>query len=183
MKNFFQRYKWVRVLYAVLLICIGVAITIVTFLLKNYVDLTLSITVASTLFVIGLAIFISTLFNERKEPFSSGLVYSALIITLGVILLMNTSLIRSFSLTLLSVFAIVLGAAIIFKGILSITYKLKWYLTAAYFIVASAFIAYGIITLIYTDVAFILTFAAGGIAITIYGIVELIIGIKEIIGR
>ena len=183
MKNFFQRYKWVRVLYASLLICIGVAITIVTFALKNYVDLTLSITVASTLFVIGLAIFVSTLFNERKEAFSSGLVYSALIITLGVILLMNTSLIRSFSLTLLSIFAIVLGASIIFKGISSIFNKIKWYLTVAYFIVAAAFIAYGIVTLIYTDVAFILTFSGGGIGIAIYGVVELIIGIKEIVGR
>jgi uncharacterized membrane protein HdeD (DUF308 family) len=183
MKNFFHRYKWLRIIYAILLLAVGITATILTLLLKQYIDLALSITVDSTLFVIGIILFLSTLFNDRKEAFTAGLVYSSLIITLGILFLMNTTFIREFSLTLISVFMICFGATIAIKGIFAIVEKLKWYLIAAFFIVAAAFVFYGIITLIYQDIAFTLTFSAGGVAIAIYGLVMLIVGVRDIVAR
>lgn len=179
MKNFFGRFRWIRILYAIVIILVGITTTVFTFVLKDGINLALSITVSSTLFVIGLVVFLATLFNDQKDTFTAGLVYSSLLIALGVMLLMDISFISSFSLTLISIFLICFGSTIIFKGILSIVARNKWYYIAAYFVIGTIFIFYGILTLIHKDVAFTLTFVAAGVGLTIYGIVEFVLGCKE----
>ena len=180
MKALFKKYMWLQIVFGILIAGVGIATIILAFVNGEIIDRTLSIIIAVALFVFSSIMFFSSLFAETKSVFSIALVYGSLFVALGVVLLVNPSLISTIIVTLLAVFIIAYGAINIFKGVTLILYRAKWYWVAILFFLGTVGIVGGILALCYPGVAFTVTFVILGVGLVCYGIFEIVMAILAI---
>ncbi len=183
MKTLFKKYPWMQIVLGVLLLAVGVTTIVLAFVNGSIIDRTLSIIIAVALFVFAAIMFFSSLFADSKTIFSLALVYGALFVALGVVLLVRPDLISAIFVTMLAVFFIAYGAVMVFKGAILIYFRALWYWIALLFFLGTVGIVGGILALCYPGVAFTVTFVILGVGLAALGVYEMVMGILATKGK
>ena len=153
MNTLFKKHEWLRLLFGALLVGVGILITVLAFINKNGVNTALNIILAVILFVLGGLLAIVSIFSETKIIMTSGIVYGAFLISLGVAILIIQNFVSTLLVILLAVFLITFGGLSIFKGVTLAIYRAKWYWYVGLFLLGAVGITFGILALIYKDIA------------------------------
>ena len=183
MKALFEKYPWMQIVLGVLCLAVGITTIVLAFVNGAIIDRTLSIIIAVALFIFAAIMFFSSLFADTKAIFSLALIYGALFVALGVVLLVRPDLISAIFVTMLAVFFIAYGAVMLFKGATLIYFRALWYWIAILFFLGTIGIVGGILALCYPGVAFTVTFVILGVALAALGVYEIIMGILAIKGK
>ncbi len=175
MNSIFKKYEWLRLAFGILLTIIGIIVIVLAFTNKNGVTTALNVTLAISLFVLGGVLTLFSIFSSTKSMMSSGLIYGAFLISLGIAVLVVQDFVSALLVILLAVFLITFGAIIIFKGVTLIIYRARWFQYVALFLLGSIGIVFGILALNYRDIAFVVTFIVVGVILAATGIAMIII--------
>lgn len=183
MKSLFKRFPWMQIVLGVLLLAVGVTTIVLAFVNGSIIDRTLSIIIAVALFIFAAIMFFSSLFADSKAIFSIALIYGALFVALGVVLLVHPYLISTIFVTMLAVFIIAYGAVLLIKGGTLIYFRALWYWIAILFLLGTIGIVGGILALCYPGVAFTVTFVILGVGLAALGVYEIIMAILAMKGK
>ena len=182
MNSLFTKHRWMQVVWGILLFVAG-AITIIFAVNDENTDvsLVLSIAVAIVLFAYGLVILFSSFLELKDGFFKYELIIGGFIIAVGIVFCLNTDVLKNIIVNTVAVSLLVFGVIFGIRAAMTIIKKKRvWWLWLA-IVLATLFIASGVLCLIFADkVVNICYFALGGILI-IVGIVELYITVKRAI--
>ena len=179
MKSLFTKYVWLQLILSILLLFGGALIVVFAVLGKqNILEEGLNIIVAVILFLFGLFAILASFAFESDRVFTNGLLYGSACIALGVFLCIRELVLLNYLVMLLAIFFIVIGAVELFKGIILIIRKYKPLVgIIVTFIIATIFIAGGILALIFrNDVKLAFCIVAGAL-VFLGGVFLLITGI------
>lgn len=182
MNSLFTKHRWMQVVWGILLFVAG-AITIIFAVNGENTDvsLVLSIAVAIVLFAYGLVILFSSFLELKDGFFKYELIIGGFIIAIGIVFCLNTEVLKDIIVNTVAVSLLVFGVIFGIRAAMIIIKKKKvWWLWFAV-VLATLFIAAGILCLIFAEkVVNVCYFALGGILI-IVGIIELYITVKRAI--
>lgn len=178
MKDLFVRHKWIGVVLGALLVIAGVITIIFASIDSGTIDRVLSIVIAVTLFIVGLFYLIAGTLESLSHFYSPSFVYGGLSIALGVILLVNTSIVPQVLSYTLSVVMIAMGTVYLIRGILYIVHKMSKTLIIASLSIALVAITLGILSLVFQSAIIVLIYVISGILITAIGVIEIIISLR-----
>ena len=179
MKSLFTKYVWLQLILSILLLFGGALIVVFAVLGKqNILEEGLNIIVAVILFLFGFFAILASFAFESDRVFTNGLLYGSACIALGVFLCIRELVLLNYLVMLLAIFFIVIGAVELFKGIILIIRKYKPLVgIIVTFIIATIFIAGGILALIFrNDVKLAFCIVAGAL-VFLAGVFLLITGI------
>ena len=179
MKSLFTKYVWLQLILSILLLFGGALIVVFAVLGKqNILEEGLNIIVAVILFLFGFFAILASFAFESDRVLTNGLLYGSACIALGVFLCIRELVLLNYLVMLLAIFFIVIGAVELFKGIILIIRKYKPLVgIIVTFIIATIFIAGGILALIFrNDVKLAFCIVAGAL-VFLAGVFLLITGI------
>lgn len=182
MNSLFTKHRWMQVVWGILLFVAG-AITIIFAVNSEDTDvsLVLSIAVAIVLFAYGLVILFSSFLELKDGFFKYELVIGGFVIAVGIVFCLNTDVLKSIIVTTVAVSLLVFGTIFGIRAALILIAKKRVWWTWFAIVLATLFLAAGVLCLIFKeDVVDVCYFALGGILI-IVGIMELYITIKRAI--
>lgn len=185
MKSLFGKYVWLQLVLSILLLFGGTLIVVfASSENNNFLPDALNIVAAVILFLFGLFSIVAAFVFETKKVFTNGLLYGSASIAFGVFLLLKEIILLEYLVLLLAIFFIVIGAVFLIKAVIFTIFDRKKVLEMVVsYIVASIFIAGGILALIFQDdVSQAFCIIAGALLIA-GGIYELVIGIISMIGQ
>lgn len=156
MNTLFEKYKWLKYVLGALVIAFGITIIILAAVNAGEVGKVINIIVASGLFTFGAFLLVTSLLSETHKPITLSLFLSALIITMGVVvLLMRFKLtidLTQLLVYLFAVFLIAFGSVALAKAILLIIYKQRVIFIVLMFVLAALGITAGILGLCYPSI-------------------------------
>ena len=174
----FKEQKWMIIVYAVVIIAIGLVEAILSFIDINAAINAVSYTIAIGLLAIGAMHILTCLVAYTKSFFKTSLIYGAFAIAAGVVLIMQPYLIALFLIPFVAVLALAFGAIMITKAILAIIFKYKGLWVVVYFILFALSVTLGVLMLVYQGASTQAIYCATGIALTAAGIALLVFGIR-----
>lgn len=179
MKSLFNKYVWLQLILALLLIFGGTLIVVFAITGKqNILEDGLNIIAAVILFIFGAFAILASFAFESDKVFTNGLLYGSACIALGVFLCIRELILLNYLVMLLAIFFIVIGSVELIKGVILIAKKVNVIATVITFIIAALFIAGGVLALIYRgDIKLAFCIIAGGL-LFIAGVALLILGIR-----
>ena len=156
MNTLFEKYKWLKFVLGALIIAFGVAIIILAAVNKaGEIGKVINILVAIGLFTLGAFLLVTSLLSETHKPMTFMLFVSAVIITLGVVVLLMRFRfhidLTGLLLYLLAVFLITFGSIALVKAIFLIVYKQKPIFIILMFVFAALGITAGILGLCFAS--------------------------------
>lgn len=183
MNSLFTKHRWMQVVWGILLFVAG-AITIIFAINGDEntdVSLVLSIAVAIVLFAYGLVILFSSFLELKDGFFKYELIIGGFIIAIGIVFCLNTDVLKSIIVNTVAISLLVFGVIFGIRAALALIKKKRvWWIWFAV-VLATLFIAAGILCLIFKeDLVNVCYFALGGILI-IVGVIELYITVKRAI--
>jgi len=180
MKSLFNKYIWLQLILAVLLLFGGALIIVFAIVDKNNIlEYGLNVIAAVILFLFGLFAILASFVFESDKVFTNGLLYGSACIALGVFLCTKELVLLDYLVYLLAIFFIVIGATELFKGVALLIKKNKNVTGIIItFVVAALFIAGGILAIIYRQNIKLVFCIIAGILLFAGGVFELIFGIK-----
>ena len=173
--------KWMLIVYAVLLITIGLIEFILSIVRLDIAVQVMSYSIAAGLFIVGLMHIIVSLIADTKAFFRASLILGCIAIAVGVVLCITPILLEGFVVLFVAILAIALGAVLIVKAILAIVYKYKGLWIFLYFLFATICITFGILALVFerkNQIPAQIIFASTGAFILAVGIFLLIAAIR-----
>ena len=173
--------KWMLIVYAVLLITIGLIEFILSIVRLDIAVQVMSYSIAAGLFIVGLMHIIVSLIADTKAFFRASLILGCIAIAIGVVLCIAPSLLEGFVVLFVAILSIALGAVLIVKAILAIIYKYKGLWIFLYFLFATICITLGILALVFgskNQIPAKIIFASTGAFILAVGIFLLIAAIR-----
>lgn len=169
-----------QVVWGILLFVAG-AITIIFAVNDGETDvsLVLSIAIAIVLFAYGLVILFSSFLELKDGFFKYELIIGGFVIAIGIVFCMNTAVLKDIIVNTVAISLLVFGTIFGVRAALALIGKKKvWWIWFA-IVLATLFIAAGVLCLIFkNDVVNVCYFALGGILIVV-GIIELYITVKR----
>ena len=179
MKSLFTKYVWLQLILSILLLFGGALIVVFAVLGKqNILEEGLNIIVAVILFLFGFFAILASFAFESDRVFTNGLLYGSACIALGVFLCIRELVLLNYLVMLLAIFFIVIGAVELFKGIVLIIRKYKPLVgIIVTFIIATIFIAGGVLALIFRDDVKLAFCIVAGALVFLAGVFLLITGI------
>ncbi len=175
--------KWMLIVYAVLLITIGLLELILSIVKLSAAVQVMSYSLAVGLFIVGLMHIIVSLVADTKAFFRAALILGCIAIAIGVILCIHPYILEGLVVLFVAILAIALGAVLIAKAIIAIVYKYKGIWIFLYFLFATLCITFGVLILVFNSkdvIAAQIIFASTGAFIMAVGIFLLIAGIKAV---
>lgn len=175
--------KWMLIVYAVLLITIGLLELILSIVKLSAAVQVMSYSLAVGLFIVGLMHIIVSLVADTKAFFRAALILGCIAIAIGVILCIYPYILEGLVVLFVAILAIALGAVLIAKAIIAIVYKYKGIWIFLYFLFATLCITFGVLILVFNSkdvIAAQIIFASTGAFIMAVGIFLLIAGIKAV---
>ena len=168
------------IIYAVILISIGMLELILSIVNLGLVVKVVSIAIACALFVIGLIHIVTSLVVNTKDFFKAELVLGAIAIAIGIILCIETGLIASFLVYLVASFLLSFGTICIVKAVLAFVYHYKTSWKVAYILFAVLAITGGVLALVFRGESAQTIYCVIGGTIFIIGVLELVYGIQTL---
>ncbi len=155
MNTLFEKYKWLKYVLGALIIAFGVAVIILAAVNAGEVGKVINIVVASGLFTLGAFLLVTSLLSETHKPMTFTLFMSAVIITMGVVVLLTRFKchidLTGLLVYLLAVFLVVFGSIALTKAIMLIVYKQKAIFIILMFVLAVLGITAGILGLCFAS--------------------------------
>ena len=182
MKKILNKYVWLHAFLGVLLLAAGITIIVLAIINKDSVSKTLVYIFAGLTIGFGGLTILLSLMSETRTPFTSTMLFSSILIALGVTSLIVDNFIGSLLVNFLAVLLIALGSVCLAKAIFSIIYRMRKIYIFFLFLTSIVGITLGILALCFDEYAFIATFITTGafiIAIGIYEIVAFMLKSKE----
>ena len=150
---------------------------------QNVLEEGLNIIVAIILFLFGLFAIVASFAFEQNRVVTNGIIYGSASIAFGVFLCTDKLVLLEYLVYLLAIFFIVVGSINLIKGVMLIIRKSeKRVLLVVTFIMATLFIAAGVLGLIFSDKVRIICCIIAGVILFAIGVYLLITGIATIIG-
>ena len=179
MNNLFQRYKWMGILLGVLLIIAGIATIVFGIINQSQVGLILSIIIAVILFIIGGLYLIAGCMVPLSNFFTALFLYGAIAIAIGVVLLINTSIVPLVMVYTLSIVLLALGVVYLIRAIMGIVYKSSPAWITFCFIFAVLGITLGVLSLIFKENVLMIIYIVIGSVLVISGIAQIAVTAKR----
>ena len=185
MKSLFNKYIWLQFILSILLIFAGTLIVVFAATEKqNILEDGLNIIAAVILFLFGAFAILASFAFETEKLMTNGLLYGSACIALGVFLCMKEFVLLNYLVYLLAIFFIVIGGTEIIKAIILIVKKSPKLLGIILtFIIATLFVAGGILALIYREHVSLAFCIIVGLLVFAVGAYLLVLGIISIIGQ
>ena len=181
MKKLFKRFKWLGILFGVLLALAGIFVAVYGVMNQGSLALVLSVVIAVICFIVG-AITIS-IGIVGKAPlasfFDETFIYGAFIIAFGVTLLINQNIVNDIMVYTFSVAVLVIGVIYFIRAILAIANKLKVGVIILNFLIATILITAGILILCFQSAALSVIYVSFGVVLTIIGIITIIVAARK----
>ena len=174
MKKIIDKFKWLQLLFGLVLIALGVlTIVIAVNVDKDSYEKTIFIVWASVLFFIAAIIVIFDLiaFNDKAE--FSGLVAAGICIGVGVFILINQDFISNVVKTLLPYIVVSIGGVLLLKTIILAVRRVPFKQWLLPFVLSVIFVAAGVVFICVKDLSNII-YIALGILFIVLGAVEII---------
>ena len=182
MKSLFSKYVWLQLILSILLLFGGALIIVFAILNKqNVLEEGLNIIAAVILFLFGLFAILASFLFETNKMFTNSLLYGSACIALGIFLCLGKLVLLEYLVYLLAIFFIVIGVLEVIKGIILIVKKDKRLpVIIVAFILASMFIAGGILAIIFNTEVRIVFCIVAGVLLFAAGVYLLFVGIKTL---
>lgn len=180
MNGLINKHKWIPFLFGSLLVVAGILVIIFAIVDSSNISKWLSIVIAATLFTYSLALIITGIIALKKKYFDAAFIYASVLISLGVIIIVNHTLIGQFMTLFFATLLCTLGGIEIGQGGIFIYYRRKKILVALAFILGAALIACGVLTFIYRDQLHPVVYIVTGALISVAGLVAVIYGTYKI---
>lgn len=182
MKSLFSKYVWLQLILSILLLFGGALIIVFAILNKqNVLEEGLNIIAAVILFLFGLFAILASFLFETNKMFTNSLLYGSACIALGIFLCLGKLVLLEYLVYLLAIFFIVIGVLEVIKGIILIVKKdKKLPVIIVAFILASIFIAGGILAIIFNTEVRIVFCIVAGVLLFAAGVYLLFVGIKTL---
>lgn len=180
MSELFKKFKWATILFGSLLIVAGILVFVVAIVNPGIISLILSIIVAACLFIAGLVMVTTSFINEPTKVYTPALGYASLLIALGVLLCVDTSVLSNLAILFMGIVLIVVGALALVRMVLAIVWRAKAKVIVFLVLIAALCIAGGVLILVYQAVTimFTIVYICAGAALAVIGVIQLIVGIK-----
>lgn len=175
-----SKFRWINLVYGILITIVGVLVTVFAFTNTGAIEKTVNLIIAIGLFVVGLTYVIASLVTQVRQFLTLNLFLGSIAIAIGVVLLIDTSLISTFMVLFLAALFLSLGVVSLTKGIMSIVFKNKASWTVMYMLIAIILLVFGVMIFVYYNTTKAIIYAFIGIAILAAGISELCVGIKKL---
>ena len=173
MKKILERFKWLQILFGLVLIALGVLTIIIAVNVKDNYENTIFIVWASVLFFLGTVIvaFDIIAFNDKAE--FSALVAAGICIGVGIFVLGNKEFISHVVKTLLPYIIVSIGGVLLLKTIVLAVRRVPFKQWLLPFVLSVIFVAAGVVFICVKDLSNII-YIALGILFIVLGAVEII---------
>ena len=145
MKTLFAKYKWMQLIYGLLLLVAGVLIIVAAIKDKTQVSEWLSVIVAVGLFIYSAALLFTGVFSLKKKYFDITFIYAVLFVSVGVCLLCNRDLIDSFITIFVATLITAMGVVEIGEATSMIFFKRPVFFVVLFYILGAALITLGVL--------------------------------------
>ena len=179
MNSLFEKYKWLKYVVGSFIIALGVLVIILASVGSGAVKTAITLVMAIAGMIIGLVFLLIALLSESHKGFTTTLLFGAIAIAAGIVLLVQYfGLHDSFNDQLLvytiSIFALVFGTISIAKAVSLIVFKEKPALIVLLFIVAIACIVGGILGIVFVGNLIQAAYIILGVGILVVGVLFLV---------
>ena len=179
MNSVFEKYKWLKYVLGAFIIVVGVVVIILACLVPDKTSTITDIILATGLILLGLFLFINSIFFESHKGFTSTFIIAAAMITGGIAILVGKfgigiSLSGQFLVDVISITALVVGVLSLVKGVSLIIYKEKGGLIFLAMLVSVAGIVSGILGLCFAPKLVTASYILMGIVLIAGGILFIV---------
>lgn len=180
MSKLIKKDKWTLIGIGSVLAIAGIITIVLAIADKSKLNSIFSIIVAISLFVLGGLLIIASLLKTSYSLLESNFLSGSVAIALGVILCIETGLLPSILIYVIAISILSFGVAVLIRGIILTTKKAptKYYVFA--YIFSAVLITAGILGLIFRSETQSFVYILAGIALLVFGVVELVEGIKKL---
>ena len=179
MNSLFEKYKWLKYVIGSFIIALGVLVIILASVGSGAVKTAITIVMAISAMVVGLVFLLIALLSESHKGFTTTLLFGAIGLAAGIILLvqyfgLNDSFNDQLLVYTISIFALVFGAITLSKAISLIVFKEKASLIVLLFVVAIASIVAGILGIVVVGDVIQAAYIILGVGILVVGVLFLV---------
>ena len=179
MKNLIQRFKWIGILFAVLLMIAGVLVIVFTIVNIKDVNLALSLVVATLLFIIGAVYITAGIMTPLSKYFDPGYVLGAIAIAIGVVCLVKQEIVPNLLVYIIAITLITLGVVYLIRGILLIINRMRPTDIALAILIAVILLTAGILCLCFQGKILMVIYIIGGTLLIAGGVMMLIYTLRK----
>ena len=174
MNNLIKKYVWSGILLGVLLILAGVCTILFSFISKDQVNIALSIVTAVILFIVGFFYVVAGCMETLNHFFSSIFLYGSVYIAIGVILLLNSTIVPTVLSYALIIILLTLGVIYLARGTIGVINRMvaKWCILCYLFGVLG--VALGVLAIIFIEYLITPIYITVGALIVLAGIYQII---------
>lgn len=177
MKTLFAKYKWMQLIYGLLLAVAGVLIIVAAVNDKEQVSKWLSIIVAISLFIYAAALLFTGVFSLKKKYFDITFVYAVLFVSVGVCLLCNQEMIGSFITIFVATLLTAIGVVEIGEATSMIFFKRPVFFVVLFYLLGAAFITLGVLAYCFQEEVQQIVYVGIGILMCLTAVLELALGV------
>lgn len=181
MKTLFAKYKWMQLIYGLLLAVAGVLVIVAAVNDKERVSTWLSIIIAIGLFIYSAALLFTGIFSLKKKYFDITFVYAVLFVSIGVCLLCNQQMIGSFITIFVATLLTAIGVVEIGEATSMIFFKRPVFFVVLFYILGAAFIALGVLAFCFQTEVQQIVYVGLGILLCLTAILEIVLGVHGLI--
>ena len=177
MKTLFAKYKWMQLIYGLLLLVAGVLIIVAAIKDKTQVSEWLSVIVAVGLFIYSAALLFTGVFSLKKKYFDITFIYAVLFVSVGVCLLCNRDLIDSFITIFVATLITAMGVVEIGEATSMIFFKRPVFFVVLFYILGAALITLGVLAFCFKDNVSQIIYVGVGVIMCLTALLQIGLGI------
>ena len=179
MLDLFRKYKWLGIVFGALLIVAGILIVVFSIVNKDSVTNILAIIVAVVCFLLGALYIVIGITISLNNFFDSSFVVGAFLVAVGVLLLIEKSIVSEILVYTVSVALITFGTIYLIRAILYIVNKIKVSYIVVAFIIAALAITFGILALCFKGELLMVLYIIIGVLIAISGVLQIVVTVRR----
>ena len=182
MNSLFQKIKWLRYALGSFVIALGVLIIILACLNTGQIPNIVNIVLSVGLIILGLFLLFTVILSETHKSFTTTMVVSSVLITIGILFLVARFYVRfaidpRLLVYLIAIGSLTFGTVALAKGVSLIVFKEKVSWIALMFLVAVAGITLGILALCYVGKLVQAAYIILGVSLVAIGILFIVFSI------
>lgn len=181
MKTLFAKYKWMQLIYGLLLLVAGILVIIAAVNDKEQVSKWLSIIVAISLFIYSAALLFTGVFSLKKKFFDITFIYAVVFVAVGVCLLCNQEMIGSFITIFVATLITAMGVVEIGEATSMIFFKRPVFFVVMFYLLGAALITLGVLAFCFQENVQQIVYVGIGVILCLTAILELVLGVHGLI--
>ena len=182
MNSLFSRHRWMQVMWGILLFVAGTITIVFTATSEEGADavgLALSISLAVVLFAYGLTILFTTFLEMKNKMFKVELIFGAIIVAVAMVFVLKFDIVKNLIVLFAAINLLSFGIVFVVRAILCFTQKIRPVWRIFCIIFGVAFIACGVLAIIFEDKCLEICYFVIGALLIIAAIGQIVLAIKE----